>query len=119
MDADCPLTRIQRLVLSQARHGGPNRLIGERLGLSYGAVRYHLHEARQRLGVATTHEALAACAAAGWLDDEAPDDDASLPAALVLYLEAFGRSRYPHRPTDTQDRVMGAALQAHRDSIRR
>lgn len=114
----CPLTRTQRLVVGEASRSGSNREIAEHLGLSTGAVGYHLHHARRRLGAVTTADAVETCDRLGWLPDPSPGDDEPLPPTLRLYLKAFTASRYPHDPTPAQDRVMAAALAAHSHSRR-
>jgi hypothetical protein len=71
--------------------------IAVRIGVKVTTVRTHVHQARRRLGVHTTTEAVVACIDAGWIDpvQENPGllefTDRRVTAAQRVYLEAFDR----------------------------
>lgn len=82
----CPLTRQEMRVLRQLAEGLTYAQIAERLGCQTSTVRTHLHAAYNRLGVATSYQAVLACARAGWLG---LDDAGDAGCEQMLRLEAL------------------------------
>lgn len=64
-----PLTEREREVLSLAAAGRSNPEIADRLVLTVGTVKTHMHNIYQKLGVRNRVEAIAAARASGLLDD--------------------------------------------------
>jgi DNA-binding CsgD family transcriptional regulator len=93
----CPLSRRELEALKWAASGMILKQIASRMGVKFTTVRSHVHQARRRLGVRTTTQAVVACIDAGWIDpvEEDPNllrfTDRRVTAGQRVYLEAFDR----------------------------
>jgi DNA-binding NarL/FixJ family response regulator len=56
------LTMRQRAVLELLSHGSPNKVIARRLGMSQGAVKFHVRQIMRKFGVTNRTEVAAVCA---------------------------------------------------------